>query len=64
MTAEDRPDDAGLGFAVRMTKDDFVGKAALLASVPRKMLRTIVFEEPAAVALGKEPVHAGDGCIG
>ncbi|WP_407685622.1 GcvT family protein [Mycobacterium sp. HUMS_1102779] len=64
MTAEDRPDEAGLGFAVRMAKGDFVGKAALLASSPRKLLRTIVFDDPSAVALGKEPVHAGDGCIG
>ena len=64
MTAEHRPDEAGLGFAVRMTKADFIGKAALLAARPRRLLRTIVFDDPAAVALGKEPVYAGDVCVG
>jgi dimethylglycine oxidase len=68
MTAEHRPAAAGVDFAVRMTKDDFIGKAALQdAPVPSMMLRSIVFDDPAAVALGKEPVYsgAGDGeCVG
>ncbi len=64
MTAEHRPDEAGLGFAVCMTKGDFIGKAALCPAVTRTMLHTIVFDDPAAVALGKEPVYDGDGCIG
>jgi dimethylglycine oxidase len=64
MTAEDRPDEAGLGFAVRMSKGDFIGKTALQDTVPRKMLRSIVFDTPDAVALGKEPVFAGGACVG
>lgn len=67
MTAEHRPGDAGLDFAVRMSKADFVGKAALLAAVPRKILQSIVFDDPSAVVLGKEPVYfkdTQDDCIG
>ncbi len=38
-------------------KDDFVGKAALDAAPHRqKLLRSIVFDDPTAVVLGKEPV--------
>ena len=58
MTAEHLPAAAGLDFAVRMNKDDFVGKAALEAAPPpAKVLRSIVFDEPTAVVLGKEPVY-------
>lgn len=66
MTAEHRPAAAGLDFAVRMTKDtDFVGKAALQqASEPDNVLRSIVFEDPSAVVLGKEPVSVGGRCVG
>ena len=57
MTAEHHPSAAGLDFAVRMNKDDFVGKAALEAPPPENVLRSIVFDDPAAVVLGKEPVY-------
>ncbi|MGY2063367.1 sarcosine dehydrogenase, partial [Nocardia gipuzkoensis] len=64
MTAEHRPDAAGLGFAVRMDKGEFVGRDALeRAEPPAKVLRSIVFDDPAAVALGKEPVLLGDACV-
>ncbi len=49
VTAEHHPAAAGLDFAVRMSKDDFVGKAALMAaSTPEKALRSIVFHDPTA----------------
>ncbi|MFB1298203.1 FAD-dependent oxidoreductase [Mycobacterium sp. pW049] len=66
MTAEHQPAAAGLDFAVRMAKDtDFIGKAALQqAGDPEKSLRSIVFEDPAAVVLGKEPVSVGRRCVG
>ncbi len=67
MTAEHLPAAAGLDFAVRMNKDDFVGKAALEAAPPpEKALRSIVFHDPTAVVLGKEPVYLADGgdCVG
>jgi dimethylglycine oxidase len=68
VTAEHQPAAAGLDFAVRMAKDDFVGKAALeQAPPPENILRSIVFHDPTAVVLGKEPVYlAGDetDCVG
>jgi len=70
MTAEHHPAAAGLDFAVRMAKDDFVGKAALEAAAPpEKALRSIVFHDPTAIVLGKEPVFLDrdDGrpeCVG
>jgi glycine cleavage system aminomethyltransferase T len=68
MTAEHLPAAAGLDFAVRMAKDDFVGKAALEHAPPsQKTLHSIVFHDPTAVVLGKEPVYlAADSsdCIG
>jgi glycine cleavage system aminomethyltransferase T/glycine/D-amino acid oxidase-like deaminating enzyme len=61
MTAEHTPAAAGVDFAVRMTKDDFVGKAAVeQAAAPRNVLRSIVFDDPTAVVLGKEPVFVDD----
>jgi glycine cleavage system aminomethyltransferase T/glycine/D-amino acid oxidase-like deaminating enzyme len=65
VTSEHSPTAAGLGFAVRMAKDDFVGKAALeAAGPPPNTLRSIVFDDPAAVVLGKEPVYVGAECVG
>lgn len=65
MTTEHRPDAAGLAFAVRMDKGDFVGRSAIEhAPAPRKTLRSIVFDTAEATALGKEPVFCADDCIG
>jgi glycine cleavage system aminomethyltransferase T len=62
MTAEHRPAAAGLDFAVRMDKD-FIGKAAV-GEAPPNVLRSIVFDDPTAVALGKEPVYIDERCVG
>ncbi|WP_028812824.1 GcvT family protein [Streptomyces flavidovirens] len=60
MTAEHTPYEAGLGFAVRMNKGDFTGRAALLAlearGEPARRLTALTLDDPAAVVLGKEPV--------
>ncbi|CAN5580594.1 FAD-dependent oxidoreductase [soil metagenome] len=65
MTVEHLPAAAGLDFAVRMAKEDFIGKAALEnAPKPEKLLRSIVFDDPTAVVLGKEPVFVSDRCVG
>lgn len=65
MTAEHRPAEAGVGFAVSAKKADFVGKAALDAAAPSsKALRSIVFTDPGAVVLGKEPVRIDDAVVG
>ncbi|MEU9305267.1 FAD-dependent oxidoreductase [Streptomyces sp. NPDC048269] len=60
MTCEHTPYEAGLGFAVRMDKGDFVGRAALeKAGDPRRRLTALLLDDPAAVVLGKEPVFVG-----
>ena len=68
VTAEHLPAAAGLDFAVRMAKADFVGKAALeRAETPRQALRSIVFHDPTSIVLGKEPVYLNEGtgeCVG
>ena len=66
MTAEHLPAAAGVDFAVRLDKaSDFVGKAALQkASAPVSMLRSIVFDDPNAAVLGKEPVSVDGVCVG
>ena len=65
ITPEDTPFEAGLGFAVKLDKGDFVGREALAAAdAPTRMLRCLVLEEPGAVALGSEPVRVGDEPVG
>ncbi|MEU5002517.1 FAD-dependent oxidoreductase [Streptomyces sp. NPDC021622] len=57
MTTEHDPFEAGVGFAVRMNKGDFVGRAALEAKgTPERRLTALLLDDPAAVVLGKEPV--------
>ncbi|WP_446046999.1 GcvT family protein [Streptomyces olivaceus] len=58
MTDEDNPYEAGVGFAVRMAKADFVGRAALeRAGGPGRRLTPLLLDDPAAVVLGREPVY-------
>ncbi|MFC8311396.1 FAD-dependent oxidoreductase [Streptomyces olivaceus] len=58
MTDEDNPYEAGVGFAVRMAKADFVGRAALeCAGEPDRRLTPLLLDDPAAVVLGREPVY-------
>ncbi|MFF8780037.1 FAD-dependent oxidoreductase [Streptomyces sp. NPDC015140] len=65
MTAEDNPYEAGVGFAVRMDKADFVGRAALArAGEPGRRLTPLLLDDPAAVVLGKEPVHVDGAAAG
>ena len=65
MTAEHRPAEAGVGFAVSAKKGDFLGKAALeTAGAPTKALRSIIFDDPGAVVLGKEPVSRDGAVLG
>lgn len=60
MTAEHDPYEAGVGFAVRMDKDDFVGRDALARRGPlTRRLTALLLDDPAAVVLGKEPVYLG-----
>jgi glycine cleavage system aminomethyltransferase T/glycine/D-amino acid oxidase-like deaminating enzyme len=64
MTFEHDPYEAGVGFAVKTAKPEFVGRAALekrSADVTRR-LTCLTLDDPSAVVLGKEPVtHEGRG---
>ncbi|MCB0186855.1 MAG: hypothetical protein KDE31_21460, partial [Caldilineaceae bacterium] len=58
LTTEYNPYEAGLGWAVRLQKGNFSGREALVnakASVQRKLC-CVTSTDPAAMALGKEPV--------
>ena len=60
MTAEHDPYEAGLGFAVRLDKGDFVGRDALLGKDPEnpaRRLTCLLLDDPQAVVMGKEPVY-------
>ncbi|MGW5018627.1 GcvT family protein [Streptomyces cacaoi] len=64
MTADDTPEEAGVGFAVRPAKGDFVGRAALAArGAPLRRLGCLTLDDPATVVLGGEPVWV-DGAVG
>ncbi|MFJ3951098.1 FAD-dependent oxidoreductase [Streptomyces sp. Je 1-4] len=61
MTTEHNPYEAGVGFAVRPAKGDFLGRAALegvTEETVSRRLTCLTLDDPAAVVLGKEPVHA------
>jgi len=65
ITPEDSPFEAGLGFAVKLDKDDFVGRDALAESrEPGRRLRCLTLEDPRAIALGSEPVRVGGATVG
>jgi dimethylglycine oxidase len=60
MTTEHDPFEAGLGFAVRMDKGDFVGRDALAGkseSTAERRLVALVIRDQDAVVMGREPVH-------
>ncbi|MCC9711236.1 FAD-dependent oxidoreductase [Streptomyces sp. MNU76] len=66
MTYEHDPYEAGVGFAVKLDKDDFIGKDALLRRKEnvRRKLTCLVIDDPRSVVMGKEPVLDGDRTVG
>jgi len=65
ITPEESPLAAGLGFAVKLDKGQFLGRDALLAQPePASVLRCLTLDDPRAVALGSEPVRVGDRLVG
>jgi glycine cleavage system T protein len=63
ITPEETPYEAGLEFAVKLDKGDFVGREALLGKEkPERKLACLVLEDPRSVALGSEPVRV-DGRV-
>ena len=66
ITPEDTPYEAGLGFAVKLDKEDFIGRDALAAADGRagRKLVCLVLEDPRSVALGSEPVRVNGRVVG
>ncbi len=64
--SEYNPYEAGLGFAVKLNKGDFRGKASLerikAQGVTRKLC-CLVLDDPRAVALGGEPLLSPEGNV-
>ena len=63
ITPEDTPFEAGLGFAVSLDKDDFIGKGSLRTEVDRRLC-CLTLDDPRAVALGSEPVRVEGASVG
>jgi glycine cleavage system T protein len=65
ITPEDTPFEAGLGFAVKLDKETFIGRDALLAAQePERRLACLVLSDSRAVALGSEPVRIEGELVG
>jgi 4-methylaminobutanoate oxidase (formaldehyde-forming) len=65
VTTTDSPFEAGLGFAVKMAKGEFIGRGALEKSgEPTRRLACLVLDEPRSLVLGSEPVRFGGEALG
>ena len=65
ITPEETPYEAGLGFAVKLDKGEFVGREALVAAgEPKRRLVCLTLADPRSVALGSEPVRAAGAITG
>jgi 4-methylaminobutanoate oxidase (formaldehyde-forming) len=65
ITPDESPFEAGLGFAVKLDKGDFVGRDALLeGQEPERRLACLVLADPRSVALGSEPVRVRGELVG
>jgi 4-methylaminobutanoate oxidase (formaldehyde-forming) len=64
ITPDDNPYEAGLEFALKLDKGDFIGREALLAAEPERRLACLVLADPRAVALGSEPVRIDGAAVG
>ena len=61
------PYEAGIGFAVRMRKGDFIGRDAIRKSRARGLTRRLccmTLDDPRSVVMGKEPILDGDRVLG
>jgi glycine cleavage system aminomethyltransferase T/glycine/D-amino acid oxidase-like deaminating enzyme len=67
ITPDETPYEGGVGFCVKLDKDEFLGREALVAAKergPRTRLRCLVLEDPHSIALGNEPVRIGGEVVG
>ena len=64
ITPDDNPWEAGLGFAVKLDKEHFIGKNALVETQDHttRKLGCLVLDDPLSAATGSEPVRI-DGVI-
>jgi len=62
LSSETTPYEAGLGFAVKLDKGEFIGRDALDPE-PAQRLVCLVLDDPRAIALGSEPVRDADGAM-
>ncbi len=67
ITSKDTPYEAGLGFAVKLDKGDFIGREALQSAKARgleRRLRCLTIDDPRATVIGGEPCFQGGEVIG
>jgi 4-methylaminobutanoate oxidase (formaldehyde-forming) len=68
ITPDETPYEGGVGFCVKLDKEDgFLGREALLEAKergPRTRLRCLTLEDPHSIALGNEPVRVGGEVVG
>ncbi|MGB7875569.1 MAG: FAD-dependent oxidoreductase [Anaerolineales bacterium] len=67
ITPDYTPYEAGLGFAVKLDKGDFIGREALVKQKEgelKQKLCCIAISDDRTIALGKEPIRAGEEIIG
>src|SRR5690348_14817320 len=67
MTPEETPDEAGVAFAVKPEKGEFIGRDALVAArlqAPDRRLCCLVLEDSRSVCLGSEPVRVSGEIAG
>ena len=60
ITPDDTPYEAGLGFGVKLDKDDFIGKTALLKQKEEGIKRKLVMftlQDPDIMLYGSEPIY-------
>jgi glycine cleavage system T protein len=60
LSSETTPYEAGVGFAVKPAKGEFIGRDALDPE-PAQRLVCLVLDDPRSIALGSEPVRTSDG---
>jgi len=61
------PYEAGTGFAVKLSKGDFIGREALLGQKEKGLkqkLCCLTLADPATIVIGSEPVRAGERVVG
>jgi glycine cleavage system aminomethyltransferase T len=67
ITPDETPYEAGLGFAVKLDKGDFIGREALVAAQEKPLerkLACLVLDDRRSVALGSEPVRMDGEILG